>query len=240
MKTMLNIAICDDEKSTRDYIKSLILSQKISCDVKEYISGKDLSKSKIKHDIIFLDIEMDNLDGITTAKKIRNNENEFCRSILIFVTGFDRYVYEAFDVHAFHYLLKPIDNSKFIEVFKNAVLEYKKSNEKSNKYILVKIGTTYKKVFLKEIYYVESNRRKVILYTQNDTKEYYAKMDDVESQLGSTFFRCHRGYIVNMAYITEYDTSSITLENGIKLIISQHKYNDFVKNYIRYLKTEVI
>lgn len=69
MKTMLNIAICDDEKSTRDYIKSLILSQKISCDVKEYISGKDLFKSKIKHDIIFLDIEMDNLDGITTAKK---------------------------------------------------------------------------------------------------------------------------------------------------------------------------
>ncbi|OAA90336.1 LytR/AlgR family response regulator transcription factor [Clostridium ljungdahlii] len=237
---MLNIAICDDEKSTRDYIKSLILSQKISCDVKEYISGKDLFKSKIRHDIIFLDIEMNNLDGITTAKKIRNSENELCRSILIFVTGFDRYVYDAFDVHAFHYLLKPIDSRKFIEVLKNAVLEYKKSNEKSNKYILIKIGTTYKKVFLKEIYYVESNRRKVILYTQNGTQEYYAKMDDVESQLGSAFFRCHRGYIVNMAYITEYDTSSITLENGIKLIISKHKYNDFVKNYLRYLKTEVI
>ncbi|WP_406543535.1 LytR/AlgR family response regulator transcription factor [Clostridium ljungdahlii] len=163
-----------------------------------------------------------------------------CRFILIFVTGFDRYVYDAFDVHAFHYLLKPIDNSKFIEVFKNAVLEYKKLNEKSNKYILIKIGTTYKKVFLKEIYYVESNRRKVILYTQSGTQEYYAKMDDVESQLGSTFFRCHRGYIVNMAYITEYDTSTITLENGIKLIIAKHKYNDFVKNYLRYLKTEVI
>ena len=66
--------------------------------------------------------------------------------------------------------------------------------------------------------------------------ETYATMNEMEKQLGEGFYRCHRGYLVNMAYILEYDTSKISLNNGEEIYMAKEKYSDFVKEYMRYLK----
>lgn len=93
----------------------------------EYASAAEYLVDKGDFDIVFLDIEMKaketDLDGMLLAKNIRGM-NGMHQPIIIFVTGFERYVYDAFDVGAFHYLLKPVEESKFAEVFKRAIFLY--------------------------------------------------------------------------------------------------------------------
>lgn len=117
---MIKIAICDDEKNIRSYIHSLIGKQDMACEITEYASADEYLSCGIEHDLLFLDIEMNDstsgIDGMKMAKRIRGMKL-IRQPIIIFVTGYEKYVYDAFDVDAFQYLLKPIDEQKFAEVF---------------------------------------------------------------------------------------------------------------------------
>ena len=86
-----------------------------------------------------------------------------------------------------------------------------------------------------DIIYIESRAKKVEIHTQNDIIEVYAAISELEKQMIGNFYRCHRGYLVNMGFISEYSINSITLNNGEKVILSKEKYGDFVKTYMRYL-----
>lgn len=89
------------------------------------------------------------------------------------------------------------------------------------------------------ILYIESRGKKVEIHTKGETIEAYASMNELEAQLGKGFFRCHRGYLVNMAYVAEYDSESITLNNGEYVYMAKEKYREFVKSYMRYLRNGV-
>ena len=113
----LNIAICDDEKIIREQIKELAEKEMPDVCARLYETGDALLAAGKQFDIVFLDIQMEGTDGIETAKRLRQREED---TILIFITGIREYVFEAFDVAAFHYLLKPIEEDKFREVFHRA------------------------------------------------------------------------------------------------------------------------
>lgn len=126
---MINVAICDDDKNIREYIKKIIEVQKIECKILEYESGNGLIEINEKLDIVFLDIKMDGIDGIRAAeilreKQMKNGWNE--NIILIFITTMKQYVFKAFEVFAFNFLLKPIEDKKLIEVFSRAVNQRRK------------------------------------------------------------------------------------------------------------------
>ena len=89
---------------------------------------------------------------------------------------------------------------------------------------------------IKNIVYVESRRRKVAIFTRDENLEIYGTMMDMEKRLGKNFYRCHRGYIVNLACVAEYNTDSITLNNSEKIYMAKNKYNEFHKIYMEYLK----
>ncbi|MBO5281626.1 MAG: LytTR family transcriptional regulator DNA-binding domain-containing protein, partial [Lachnospiraceae bacterium] len=76
------------------------------------------------------------------------------------------------------------------------------------------------------------------IHTAEEVIEIYAAMKELEKQLGEDFYRCHRGYLVNMAHITEYDNDSIRLSNGERVYLSRERYSEFVKGYMRYLRKE--
>ena len=191
----------------------------------------------IDHDISFLDIEMGDISGIELAKWIRKRqEKSGKRSIIIFVTGFREYMEDAFDVNAFHYLVKPIKEEKFKEVFKRAEKEVRALEQYNDKYIIVKDGETRKKLFLREIQYVESSDRKVVFHMDGGVTETYARMYDLENELGDSFFRTHRCYIVNLEKVTAYSANSIQVLNGDSIMLAEKKYTDFVKTYLRYAK----
>ena len=229
----MRIAVCDDDRAIREEISRLIQKQVSEADIAEYQSGEELINAKGNFDIYFLDIEMGKMSGMDIARRIREREeNSRQRSIIIFVTGYREYMEAAFDVNAFHYLIKPIDVEKFSEVFSRAWKEASVFEEQTKKHILVKSSGIQQKLLLKDIYYIESGNKKVIFHTTNGTLEVYGKMEELENGLGNTFYRCHRCYLVNMEKISAYSADNIQVTNGDNLLLARKKYSDFIKTYM--------
>lgn len=224
----MNIAVVDDEKLILKQIGGLIEKQMPNCCLDTYVTGDELLGAGKRFDIVFLDIQM---DGIETAKRLRKRQDDI---VLIFVTGNREYVFDALDLYAFHYLLKPVDENKFREVLERAAEEVAKKKEKRFLF-LKKRNLTLDQA---DILYIESRAKKVEIHTDGfkDIIEIYATMEELEGQLGEDFYRCHRSYIVNMAHITEYDNGTITITNGDNVYLTKKKYGDFVKTYMWYLQ----
>lgn len=234
----MKIAVCDDDKATREYIISLIKKQARDAQIMEFTTGEETLKQQEHFDIYFLDIKMGELSGMDVAKQIRHwqEEKNGKKSIIIFVTGYEKYMNDAFDVSAFHYLLKPVDEEKFSNVFGRATKELLAAEEQTKRYILVKNSDAQRKVYIRDIYYIESANKKVIIHTRTGKLECYGKMAAMEQMTGSSFYRCHRCYLVNMENIISYNAGTIEVADGDRLILAQRKYNDFVKTYMRYVK----
>ena len=244
----MNIAVCDDDINVRNQLADLIKKQCADVKISLFKGSEDLIYCGDSFDICFLDIEMGDVSGIELAKHIRarqedsvksicrEHENLGKRSIIIFVTAYREYMEEAFDVNAFHYLVKPIKEGKFAEVFQRALKEARSSYEQRNKYVIIKDGENRKKILFSEIQYIESNDRKVIFHTDSGLAETYARMYDLEKELGDTFFRCHRCYLVNFEKVSAYSVNSIRVLNGDSIILAEKKYPEFVKAYLRYAK----
>ncbi len=251
---MLNIAVVDDEGIIREQIKDLIKTRKSDSDVDTYSTGEEFLAVKKEYDVIFLDIQMDGINGIETARKIRKQREEIIcsgrdgmfrndvvrkESVIVFITGVKEYVFDAFDVSAFHYLLKPIEEKKFLEVFERAIIEaekHKKLKKRGQAQLFLKTRTRNVTLNQNSILYIESRGKKVEVHTTNEMIEVYAAIRDLEKQLDVCFYRCHRGYLVNMAHIAEYTNESITLCNGECILLAKEKYGEFVKVYMRYLR----
>lgn len=218
----------------------------------EFSSGRELlqylNRENTKPiDILFLDISMEDMDGMTAAKQLRSQMEHRQEAVwgslplLIFVTGHSEYMSEAFSVNAFQYILKPVKEKDFEKVFAQAVREYryltvKKQNEL--KELLVKNNNATRKVPTEDIYYIESSSRKVILCLAYEKIEYYDKISGLENELRQSFFRIHRGYLVNMKYVEQYDRTGVRMKNGDSLLISKYKYQEFVKAYQEYISEE--
>lgn len=225
------IAVCDDEKTVREKIRDLIKEQRTDVHIALFATGEEVLASHDSFDMIFLDIQMAGINGIDTARELRKRKEEV---VLIFVTGAKEYVFEAFDVTAFHYLLKPIAEKKFAEVFTNALEELEKKKEIVQ--LVFKVGSRHVRVNRDNILYIESRARKAEIHTVKEVLEIYADMKTLEDQLDDAFCCCHKGILVNMAYIEEYDREKIILTNGENLYLSRRKSSEFVKKYLQYLR----
>ena len=230
------IAICDNNLSVCDYIAALIQNHENDIQIFKFTSIEELLRYNGDFSIIFLDIK--GVNGLEAARIIRRRQetNNNFKSIIIFITGYSEYMQNAFDVQAFHYLIKPIDEIKFSQVLKCALKEIKLIKTQSERYILIKINDIRKKILLTDIIFVESFNKKVVFHTQDKIYETYGKMNDLEIALGSSFYRCHRCYIVNLEKISAYNQNTIYLTSGKQIMIAQKKYSDFLRVYLKYAR----
>ena len=230
----MRIAICDDEKNIRELIANKVAKQYQDANIIFYNSGEELLLSDEHIDILFLDIQMQGKNGMETARELRKKDKKI---IIIFVTAVEEYVFQAFDVGAFNYIVKPIDDTKFTEVLHRAIEEWnaKKltNQEPEEKYLMINNGGVHIKVTIDDIVYAEVFNRKVVIHKLNETIEYYGKMSDLEALAGDSFFRPHRAYLINFKYVEKYDATTIYLEKGTALMAKQ-KYPEFVKKYMKY------
>lgn len=232
----MRIAICDDEKDIRELIANKVEKQYPDAEIIFFQSGEELLLVDESIDILFLDIQMSGIDGMETARELRKKDKKV---ILVFVTAVEEYVFQAFDVGAFNYIVKPIDDGKFSDVLHRAVDEWSSQNinekEPEERYVLINNSGVHTKVILDEIVYAEVFNRKVVIHKLDGEIEYYGKMSDLESLAGDSFFRPHRAYLINFKYVEKYDATTIYLERGTALMAKQN-YPEFVKKYMKYIQ----
>lgn len=229
----MQIAICDDEREIRNMLGEKLKRMYPDSGVSFYESGDELLLSDSQPDILLLDIRMEGKNGMETAKELRGKNKKM---IVIFITALEEYVFQAFDVGAFHYLVKPFDDKKFEEIIRKAVEELKNMEESENikkESLIITSKGKHISVNPADIIYAEVFNRKVILHTINMDVEYYGKMKELEERAGEDFYRPHRSYLVNFNYIIRYDAETIYLKKG-QALMSKQNYKEFKKSYLRY------
>lgn len=232
---MINIAICDDEQTSLNSIKKLTTdffrSQNIKINISLFSSGEELLSSDKDIDILFLDIQMKQLNGIETAKKIRNKSY---KCFLIFITVLKETVFQSFEVQPFDYMLKPIQYDNFKKTMERLLLSMK-SADKEN--LLIQRGTESSIVSFEEIIYCEIINRKIYLHLKSaNIIDYYDRIENLEQKLDNRFFRCHRSYLINMQYLISYKNGLAYMIENHQIPVSRLRSKDFSNVILQYMK----
>jgi len=230
----LKIAVCDDESVVCRQIAEQIQCVYPSFQVQEYFSGEELLRDAAQFQIIFLDIRLGGMNGMETARQIRKNSS---KAVLIFLTALEEYVFQAFDVEAFHYLLKPFKKEKFFRVMELAVKKAEDglSENRGQRSIVIKAGAVTRKINIDTIIYAEVQNRKVTVHTADGSLEYYGKLSELLKELGENFISPHRSYLVNFSYIDTISGNTIILVTKEEIPLSRAMKKEFMARLARYM-----
>ena len=226
------IAICDDEEKQRVYIKSLVerwLRQTFHhVKIQEYASSEQFlfEQAYDRTQILFLDIEMEKMDGIALAREIRKHNRQMQ---IVFVTGYMEYIQEGYDVEALHYLLKPVSQEKIDSVLERAVERLKTADA----VFLVECGGEVLRLPLKEIRFIESNRNYNIIHADNDY-EMRGTLSELEEKLDEAFVRVGRSCLVNLHYVRRIGKTELILNTGENLPVPRGSYKKLNEAFIKY------
>ena len=225
MHTVLKIAICDDLQTDRALLRtniSVFLDSKgIITEFDEYSCGEDLLNSdNERYHLIFIDVFMDGLNGVDTAKKMVQNNNS---SKIVFCTTSPDFAVDSYEVYAFNYLLKPVSRERL-----NTVLERFVSTFNMVQSIEVNVGRNTEKIAVTDIIWVESARKKCVFHTRHGEIEVIAKFSDIFDSLAEyDFIKPIRYAIVSLKEISNI-RNDITLSNGEVISVSRDM-RDLVK-----------
>lgn len=230
---MIRIAICDDENiicsDMEKYIHNFSNDNHTEIETEVFISGNDLCnslKSGECFDLILLDIEMKNGDGISAGKYIRDNLQDDVTQI-VFVSGKNGYDRQLFEFHPLDFIEKPVTYEKISKLIKKYIKMFGNQNE--NFFYKSKHNSYWIKI--KDIIYFESRDRKILIECSDGAvHEYYGKMENVLEQIKSKgFMMIHKSFIVNYRYVTEFRTNEIIMTNGKALPVSKHRKKEALK-----------
>ena len=215
----MRIAVCDDEEKFQIPIRDMILKFYNSLDVvvDTFSDGRKLLEryDANQYDVLFLDIEMPAMDGITLAKKLRERSEDV---FLVFLTGHVEYALEGYEVNALRYLTKPVKEDKLREVLKHVM---EKSTCKHQ--LMLKSDGEDLRLNVSDIQYFEAQNQYVMVYTTQSSHLVRANLGDFEEQLKNDgFFRIHRSYLISLAKVKKIVKSDVIMEGGAGLPISRN------------------
>lgn len=236
---MINIAICDDNLKYLNYyaekLNELALTYHVTTKIHSFKSGEELlfhAEDFINEwDILFLDIIMNDLNGIEVGKQLRKMGY---RGIIIFLTASKEYALESFEVEPLNYIIKDLSNTHLLEAtFMKALTQVEKNNQQK---IMLSTKSANKIIDLSQIMYIESLGKKVILYdTANHSEEITMTMHTLINKIESHgFIQCHKSYIVNSAYVTSFNKVECVLKNKTTIPIGRKYAATFKGNYLKH------
>lgn len=231
---LTRIAVVDDDETDRrlllENLHRYALENQIELVIDTYIDGIGIvSPYPGGYQIIFMDIQMQCSDGISTAKKIRERDQEV---IIIFLTHFAQYAIHGYSVGAMNFIIKPITYLTVCEELNKAFTKLKR---RQNKNVLLHNVDGMVKVNLADILYAETVGRSLTVHTSAGDYQIYETLTNFEKTLDDPrFFRCHRAYLVNMYFVERVKENSATIRNAI-IPVSRYKqkeFNDFLINLL--------
>lgn len=228
---MYKIAVCDDEEAVSAQVKELITEWNPSVDVVCFSSGEEFLENYQSYEAVFLDIDMAGMNGIETGKAIRKMDKD---TKIVYLTAYRDYVSGAFGVHAFQYLLKPV-NKKAIWNVLEEIFRYTKAAEKK---IILDFHTVDGSLCLpvERIYFFEYENRKIRIVT--DEEQYYMsdKIGNVAKRMAEFGFSMpHQSFVVNMFHVKNVKNQQIFLDNGMEIPLSQKKQKIWKQELMEYL-----
>lgn len=217
---MLQLAVCDDEKVFRSDLRKILGTELELCGIdyhiSEFTSGEELIAGLEKADcqILFLDIEMKGIDGVETARRLRETKRQM---EIIFVTSYADFVFQGYEVRALNYILKPYAPEKIAAVLHTALEALDIEAEKY--YVIDQRGGSIR-VPLWSVKYFSSDRRTVHAVTTEQEYTFYEKLSDLETELPDTFVRIHNRYLVHLKYL-EAVRQNTAVVDGEELPVSR-------------------
>lgn len=227
------IAICDDRKEDIEYISSIVKDwasgKGHSVTIKDFQSAEEFLfhyDDKSDYDILLLDIEMGAMNGVELARRVRRQNREIQ---IIFITGYNDYIADGYDVEALNYILKPVHADKLMAVLDRACEKLKK-NEAA---LIFDLPGGMVRIPLYEIRYIEVRANYVTIHA---TEEISVKttLSGIEKKLDEGFFKTGRSYIVNMHYIRKVTKTEVVLEGEIVIPLSRGLYEPLNRAFIKF------
>lgn len=229
---MIRIGICDeaerDLQMHKELLQDIMGKECINAEILCFQSGEDLlfEIEQKSMDIILMDVELQGINGVETAKKIRETDMQ---TLLIFITCHEQYCKEIINVQPFAYIDKPVSRDKLAEVVIRAVALI------GNRDDMIQFSSRKKeyRIFLREILYFESDKREVLVSCEKKRYSFYRKLDEVEEELkqySEKFLRIHKSFLVNPFYIKESSYEKIIMCDGKEITISP-KYRKVIRQY---------
>lgn len=194
-------------------------------------SGREFLEKGSDADILFLDISMPDMSGMELALALKEKQRH---PAVVFLTGMPEYVYDAFEVEASGYLLKPVDEEKLKQVLSRLIGRIHAAEKEGA--LLIKNGGSVHKIMAEDILYVENQGRKLVFHTKGGMCACYGKMEEYEKKLPAYFFRCHRGYLISLKEVSSYDRISVVLSNGETVLMAKQRYEAFLRAVMDWLK----
>ena len=232
---MIHIAICDDEKHMSDQIRAMasdfFRKKNREIRLRTFLSGEELLNDEGQIDILFLDIQMKGMDGLETARKLRAGQ---FRGFLIFITVLKEMVFQSFEVQAYDYLVKPVEEKQFEKTMERLFASMQNAGEDS---LLVQKGYEGRIIREDEIVFCEVIDRKIYLnLASGEVVNYYERIENLETKLGSHFFRCHRNYLINLKHLKGYKNGTACMDNGKEVPVSRLRSREFSGVVLQYMK----
>ena len=227
----MRAAVCDDEKTAREEIITLIedycIERAVNIEYEEFESYLPLKERIEEFDVFIMDYQIPEIDGMSFAKTIREKYTD--SKAIIFVTSFREIVYDAFSVRTHRFLIKPVDRMKFFEALDSYI--YQNSKDKN---LVIKNDGFTDVISASDIYYIEVRGKDCFICFENEKIVSRKSVSSLEQELsGGSFFRVHRYYLVNMRKIRSFDKTRIELANGETVEISSRKYPAFCREYLK-------
>ena len=233
---MITFAICDDEplmvRELTGHLTSYMEGKQITAySVSSFSNGCALLESGSSYDVLFLDIQMEQPDGMETARLLRQRGD---RSLLVFVTVLKECVFDAFQVEAYDFLLKPLDNVRFHQTMDRVL---RSLEQRTAGGIVIQRGTGCEVVRLSDIVYCEVLGRKIYLHKSDGVvTDYYDKLEDLEQRVDGRFFKCHRSYLVNLDYVRGCQDGQVLLSQGECIPASRLRERELTQALLRHMK----
>lgn len=222
---MIKIAICEDKKEQQEllkiYINQIFESLYIKYKLEIFNSGEELLENyQNDTDVLLLDIQMGQINGMDTARKIRSIDDKV---EIIFITSLIEYALEGYEVRAYRYLIKPVKYENLKENIINCIKEI----DIKNKYIIVKQQGNQIKLDINEITYVEVQKETITIHTLNEVYKTNGTMSNIEKDIDcDRFFRCHKSFLVNLEHIKSIKQYTAILENSEEVPVSRYRFKE--------------